>query len=162
MKRTIYALVTVLIVFVAVFGVLVLRPVPKVKAGHHGCSNATLNGSYGLVGSGIYDDLPANASAQVNFNGQGQVSGVVDLMTVNGEYKTDYSFSGITYTVNSTTCAFQVIFTDPSLFSGSATLAGTVVDSGTHVIGNVVGSGYNLTATFDIKKVASEEDHDAF
>jgi hypothetical protein len=34
-----------LVVFVAVFGVLVMRPVRKVKAGR-GCSDASLNGNY--------------------------------------------------------------------------------------------------------------------
>ena len=46
MKRTTFVIVTMLVVFVAVFSVLVLRPVTKVKVSV-GCSNATLIGSAG-------------------------------------------------------------------------------------------------------------------
>ena len=60
MKRTIFVLLTMLVVFVAVFSVLVLRPVPKVKA-TIGCSNATLFGNYGLVASGFYGNVDAAA-----------------------------------------------------------------------------------------------------
>jgi len=52
MKRTTFVIVTMLVVFVAVFSVLVLRPVTKVKASV-GCSNATLIGQLRVSAQGI-------------------------------------------------------------------------------------------------------------
>jgi hypothetical protein len=46
MKRTIFGLATILVVFLTVLAVLVVHPSRKVKA-HRGCSNRTLMGDYG-------------------------------------------------------------------------------------------------------------------
>ena len=93
MKRTIFALSTILVVFVALFAVLVLRPVPKAKAAT-GCSDATLRGNYGLVASGWYghvdaplEFLPGNFSMLVSFNGRGGFSGSHLNMVINGVRK---------------------------------------------------------------------------
>ena len=166
MKRTIFAFVTVLIVFVAVFGVLVLRPVPKVKAHHHGCSNATLWGNYGLVGSGWYlfglatPALlagPANASAVITFDGKGGFSGYNLYVVVAGTVIPGgpFTFSNETYTVN-TDCTFSATFTESDIFEGSAIINGTVVDNeGNQIIGNLLSSG--TTATWEAKRVPGEE-----
>ena len=163
MKRTVLGLATVLIVFAAVFGVLVLRPVPKVRAHHHGCSNAMLFGNYGFVGEGWYlpaaspPEGPANVSALVTFDGKGSVSGTNVHVVLDGTELTTspYTFSDQPYTVNPD-CSFTITFSDPSLFKGEAIINGTVVDSaGDEVIGNVLSSG--TTATFEAKKVPSEE-----
>ena len=166
MKRVIFASMIVLFVFVAVFGVLVLRPVPKVKAAHHGCSNATLHGPYGLVGSGWYIDaslaLPANASAIVIFDGKGGFSGYNIYIVVDGTELTypttpipaPFSFSGESYTVNPD-CSFSVTFTEPDIFKGEAVINGTVVDTeGNEIIGNLLSKG--TTATFKAKKMPAE------
>jgi hypothetical protein len=166
MKRVIFALMIVLFVFVAVFGVLVLRPVPKVRAGHHGCSDATLQGNYGLVGSGWYGGvpplLPANASAIVNFDGKGGFSGYNIYVVLDGTELTTpttptpapFGFSGEHYTVNPD-CSFSVTFTEPDIFKGEAIINGTVVDTeGDEIIGNVLSKG--TTATFKAKKVPAE------
>ena len=154
MKRTIIALVTVLVVFLAVFGVLVLRPVPKVKAHHHGCSNATLFGTYGVVGSGwFFPDIapiePANASVVVTFDGKGGISGYNLYTVVGGEQAGPFTFSNETYTVNQD-CTFSMTFTQPDV--GQAVMNGTVVDKEGHkIIGNVLATG--TTATWEAKKV---------
>ena len=162
MKRTVFTLVTVLVVFAVVFGVLVLRPVPQVKAGHHGCSNATLQGEYGLVGSGWYlpaspPEGPANVSALVTFDGKGSVSGTNVHVVLDGTELTTspYTFSDEPYTVNPD-CSFSITFTDPSLFKGEAVINGTVVDKESNqIIGNVLSK--STTATFEAKKVPNEE-----
>ena len=46
MKRTIFGLATILLVFLTVLAVLVVHPSRKVKA-HRGCSDRTLMGDYG-------------------------------------------------------------------------------------------------------------------
>ena len=157
MKRTIFALSALLVVFVAVFSVLVLRPVRKVKADHHGCSTATLKGNYGLVGSGWYWDgsegLPASLSMTVTFNGTGGVSGA-DLYTVVAGHpsQTDQTVSGGTATVASD-CSF--IVTIPSLFGATVTAYGTAVDTGgDELTGQLLSSLTNVTATFDAKRIA--------
>ena len=163
MKRIIFALVTVLIVSAAVFSVLVLRPVPKVKAGHHGCSEATLKGDYGLVGSGWYGTeatpfVPADVSGLVTFDGKADLGGTLYNLVLGGvpAPSAPYTIPTTAYTVSSS-CEFTVTFTDPSIFEGTAWFYGTVVDGGgDEVIGNVTGSGHNVTATFKLKKVAAE------
>jgi hypothetical protein len=74
MKRTIFVLLTILVVFVALFAVLVLRPLAKVKASK-GCSNRTLHGNYGLTARGF--DLLYNASFSMlaTFDGKGGLTG---------------------------------------------------------------------------------------
>jgi hypothetical protein len=133
--------------------------VPKVRAGHHGCSDATLSGNYGLVGSGWYGLAlagPANASAVVIFDGKGGFSGYNLYVVLDGTEVTGspFSFSGETYTVNPD-CTFSVTFTEPTLFKGEAIINGTVVDKeGDQIIGNVLSEG--LTATYEIKKLPAE------
>ena len=76
MRRTIFALSTVLVVSLAVFALLVLRPVSKVKA-HHGCSNRTLMGAYGVMVSANQEGLAGGPYLNVGlgeFDGNGNIS----------------------------------------------------------------------------------------
>ena len=102
MKRTIFVLGTLLVVFVTVLAVLVLRPVPKVKA-QPGCSNGTLMGTYGVTVSGFNQaDGPWTVTLLLNFDGKGGLSGTeaynITKFTLTGP--SDNDFTGATYTVN--------------------------------------------------------------
>jgi hypothetical protein len=162
MKRTIFGLATILVVFVATFAALALRPVAKVKAGQ-GCSNATLRGSYGVVAQGFlggtpgYTELylPANFTMLATFNGKGSFSGSSLNVFVAGNPSphNPASFTGGTYTVNSDcTCTF----TTPTLdaFDATITAYGIVVDTGgDELAGSAYSSNDNITGTFDAKRV---------
>ena len=103
MKRTIFVVATLLVVFVTLFAVLVLRPVPRVKA-NPGCSNGTLLGAYGITVSGFDEaDGPWTYSALFNFDGNGGLSSTeayrIKNFTLSAPGAED--FTGATYTVNS-------------------------------------------------------------
>jgi hypothetical protein len=164
MKRTIFVLLTLLVVIVAVFSVLVLRPVPKAKAAT-GCSNATLYGNYGLVASGWFgkfdapvEFLPGNFSMLVNFNGRGGFTGSYLNIVVNGtpEGGNPYSFTGGTYTVlPNCTCTLTIPNTPTNAWDAVITVYGIAVDTGgDEVAGNLFSSNPNITGTFDAKRVA--------
>ena len=159
MKRTIFALSTILVVFVALFAVLVLRPVAKVKAGQ-GCSNATLRGSYGLVAAGFWHvagPVPSDLSMLIKFDGRGGLSGSSMNIVVDGSPGpgNPYNFAGGTYTVYSDcTCTF----TTPHLAAFNATITGygiAVDTGGDEFTGNLLSNNSNLTGTFDAKRVAA-------
>ncbi|MGO8733155.1 MAG: hypothetical protein ACLQVM_10205 [Terriglobia bacterium] len=58
MKRTIFGLATILVVFLTVFAVLAVHPSRKVKA-HRGCSDRTLIGDYGWTEFGTeFEETP--------------------------------------------------------------------------------------------------------
>lgn len=162
MRRTIFVLLTMLVVFVAVFAVLVLHPLRTVKA-HHGCSPRTLHGNYGLAARGAGGEYyPNGFSMLATFNGEGGFGGSSYNIVDNGTPyptppTTPYSFSGSTYTVNSDcTCTLTIPAEDP--FSIPLTLDGTVVDTGGD---EVVGTWYDQTdqvsGTFAIKKVRDSD-----
>ena len=155
MKRTIFALATILVVFVAAFAVLVLRPLPKVKA-HRGCSNATLRGNYGLTAFGFYGTSspwsPSSVVGQVTFDGNEYLSGSLSLVGGGKIYGSE-PFSGVTYTVTSA-CAFTTGEID--LQGTNVTLNGTVVDAidGSEVITDMEApTAQSTTLTVDMKKV---------
>jgi hypothetical protein len=159
MKRAIFLLSTILVVFVAVLAVLVVHPVRTVKA-RHGCSNATLKGNYALVAPGAqYVNVQRGFSMLATFNGEEDFSGSNFNITSGGiPYPTPptapYSFSGSTYTVNpDCTCTLTVPAEGP--FSVALTLNGTVVDTGG---GEVLGTWYDppdvVSGTFEMKKAA--------
>jgi len=156
MKRTIFGLATMLVVFVAVFSVLVLRPVAKVKASQ-GCSNASLRGNYGLVAQGLFkgEAVTANFSMLAEFDGKGGFSGSSLNIIFEGIPSGDnpYTFTGGTYTVNSDcTCTLTTpVLAEPFEI---VTAYGIVVDTGgDEVAGNWFGSSH-ATGTFDAKRVA--------
>jgi preprotein translocase subunit YajC len=155
MKRAIFALAIMLVVFVAVFAVLALRPLPKVKA-HYGCSNATLRGNYGLTASGFFGSAspfsPSTVVGLVTFDGHGNLSGDVNL-DGGGHLYGATNFSGVTYTV-SPTCTITTSTID--LYGTNVTLNGTVVDAigGSEVITDMEApTTQDTTLTVDMKKV---------
>ena len=161
MKRTVFLLATVLVVFVAVFAVLVMRPVRKVRA-HTGCSNASLRGNYALVMSGLYyyDGYTWDFSMLANFDGQGNLSGsslntVYDGQNVGPEGTAGpVSFTGGTYHVNND-CT--VCMTIPSgvgpFYDYEVYFNGGVTDTGGDEAKGTAYFDYLWSGTFDAKKV---------
>ena len=160
MKRTIFVLLTMLVVFVAVCAVLVLRPVAKVRA-TIGCSNATLKGNYGLVATGFSGGhsatlyKPWNLSMLANFDGKGGLSGT-SMNHFNPAYDpyNPNHFTGGTYTVNADcTCTLHTGYYD--MGGEHFTAHGIVVDTGgDEVVGNLLSDDEWVTGTFDAQRVA--------
>jgi hypothetical protein len=172
MKRTILALATMLVVFVALFAVLVLRPVRKVKAlPSGGCSNWTLHGWYGVTAQGYFINpgvpdpppyfLPGNFSMLAEFcpwagssnNFQGKDIKVVYLTPIGSVNPSVPDFTtGGTYTVNPD-CT--VTFTTPHFSSIDAAITGYgTVLSYLETSGNLISlDNQNITGTFDAKPV---------
>ena len=155
MKRMIFVLATLLVVFVTAFAVLALRPVRRVRA-NPGCSNGTLTGSYGVTASGFDQTFgPWAYSALLNFDGNGDLSGTeayrIKNFTISGPSAED--FTGATYTVN-TDCSMTFTI-------GNAVGQGVIVKgSGGEVIGDLFmpsanngphGPANALMGTFDMK-----------
>ena len=138
MKRTIFVLSTMFVVFVAVFAVLVLRPIPKVRA-VPSCSDSSLNGNLGLWAPGNHDSTGWNLSMLANFDGFGTFTGshvyaVKGGATVPGS---DGSFSGGAYSVDSD-CKFTANTKDLEVFGYSEM----------HLEGIVVRGGYEFVGTW--------------
>jgi len=165
MKRTILVLLTLLVVFVAVFSVLVLRPVQKAKAASRtfACTKGTLFGNYGFVGSGFYLDdatnVPADVSGLVTFNGRGSFTGSTLNIVANGSglpnnpYYIPTGSATATYTV-SPDCA--VTLQVAGQFGGSVTVYayGIIVDPiAGEIVGNILSSNPNVTGTVHATKV---------
>jgi hypothetical protein len=151
-----FTLAAILVLFVAVYAVLALRPVPKVKA-HRGCSNATLQGAYGLTAFGAYSSVspwsPSTVVGLVTFDGNGHFSGTLTLVGGGHIYTPATTFSGVTYTVTSS-CTITTGEID--LQGTEVTLNGTVVDAtgGSEVITDMEApSAETTTLTVDMKKV---------
>jgi hypothetical protein len=164
MKRTILALVSMLVVFVAVFGVFLLRPVSKAKAAPTiGCSNRLLLGSYGFVASGSYlhdeANVPADLSMLATFDGNGTFRGSRLNIVANGSGLpgNPYSFptgaATATYAVNPD-CTFTAQVAGE--FGGSVTVyaSGAIVDPiAGELVGNIWSTADNVTGTFHATKV---------
>jgi hypothetical protein len=154
MKRTIFVLATLLVVFVTAFAVLVLRPVRRVKA-NPGCSNGTLMGSYGVTVSGFDEaDVPWTYSALFNLDGNGGLSATeaytIKFFTLSAPGAEN--FTGATYTVNSD-CSMTFTI-------GNTVGQGVIVKaSGGEVVGEVLTSSNSSSqshlnakvGTFDMK-----------
>jgi hypothetical protein len=164
MKRTIFVLSTMLVVFAAVFAVLVLYPVRKAEATPNLCPNlnATLNGNYGLWAPG--NDVSLNYASPstnwdfsmlANFNGSGTFNGshvyaVRGRATVPGS---DASFLGAVYSVGPD-CKFTAYTTKLQVFGYSEMyLVGIVVRAGNEVIGTWQSN--DQSGTFHAENVAS-------
>jgi hypothetical protein len=152
MKRTIFVLLTMLVVIVAVFAVLVVHPVRTVKAEQHGCSNRTLFGNYGFVGSGFAlasgTTKPASLVGLLHFDGDGNLTGSNIYMVVNAVVSGPNSLTtGGTYEIRSD-CTIALAF------SPTWTSNGVVVGAnGSEVMGDIEnGTG---TGTIEIKKVSA-------
>ena len=94
MKRT-FALMTLVIVFATVF---VLGILPKAQAGEHrGCSNASLQGSFGFTSAGTLLALPppfAGAFAEIGrqiFDGRGNTDATATLSANGNVNQGDHS-----------------------------------------------------------------------
>ncbi len=153
MKRTIFALSAMLVVFVGVFTALVLRPVAKVKADHHGCSDATLSGNYALVAAGFVKEYDSSFSMLATFDGKGGLTGssfnIVYAVAPSGPFTFT---TGGSYTVSSD-CTCTLTIPAEGHFTVGVTLNGIVVGTGGD---EVAGTWYGdeTTGTFDAKRVA--------
>jgi hypothetical protein len=139
MKRTVFVLANVLLVFVAVFALFVLRPVQTVKAGR-GCSNASLRGNYKLVMRGSFlleeDDegwpFPGDYSMLAYFDGYGDLSATDLFITspFSGLSGPD-SFTGGYYYVKPD-CSVCLFFPEDveEFFDYPVNLNGTLTDTG--------------------------------
>jgi hypothetical protein len=163
MKRTVIGLTSVLVVVAAVFAVLVLRPVPKVKAGR-GCSNASLRGNYGLVMKGTYIAgfteyyLPQtwDFSMLAHFDGEGNLSASSIWDAYWGEVYDPGSFSGGMYTVNND-CTVSMTFPGVESFDGYEVYLNGILSNRDG--DQVKGTAYNaepFTGSFRAKKVQEE------
>jgi hypothetical protein len=162
MKRTILVLASMLVVFVAVFAVLVLRPVRKVKAGHHGCSVRTLMGDYGWTefGSDVEEGTPTyfwTTTALVHFDGTGIFS-ASDVWEVDDGVSDGPLTATGTYTVNSDCTMTITYLSDGQTYYDH----GVIVDAkGGEVIASEYGptppSDYATTGHVDIKKIADSD-----
>ena len=158
MKRTIFGLAIMLVVFLTVLAVLVVRPLRTVKA-QPGCSNRTLMGNYGWTESGTeFENSPPQFWTQValvHFDGNGIFTASEAYEIVNGVPSPNNGTGSVsgTYTVNPN-CTIQITYT----YEGDTFYDhGLVVDAiGGEVIANEYGpdTGPNMTTgQVDIKKI---------
>lgn len=137
MKRNIFVLATMLVVFVAVFALLAVRPVPKVRAQSPSCTDSSLNGSLGLWAPGNTGSEGWGLSMLATFNGSGTFTGnhvyaVRNGATVPGS---DGSFSSGTYSVDAD-CKLTAKTNDMEVFGHrELNLEGIVVRGGFEVVG---------------------------
>jgi len=163
MKRTIFGLATILVVFLTVLAVLVVHPLRTVKA-HHGCSDRTLMGDYGWTEFGTeFEYSPPEFWTQVglvHFDGNGSFTGSELYGIENGlpdPLNGTTSITGGTYTVKPD-CTVKITYTWES---DTYYDHGVVVDAnGSEVIAAEYGpdTGPDMTTGHvDIKKVADSD-----
>jgi hypothetical protein len=159
MKRTIFGLATILVVFLTVLALLVVHPVRTVKA-HHGCSDRTLMGNYGWTEFGYEpEEDPVDfwtAVGLVHFDGNGHFTGTDIYSIDSGTPDPDNPTSDTdgTYTINSN-CTITITYTWES---ATYTDHGVVVGAdGSEVIADEYGSGSDTTGHVDIKKIADSD-----
>jgi len=160
MRRTIFALATILVVFLTVLAVLVVHPVRTVKA-HRGCSDRTLMGNYGWQEFGNEYETTSTPhpsfwteTGLVHFDGDGNFSASQGYYIENGAASGPYSATG-TYTVESD-CTVTITYTSDS---------STYIDHGVIVDANgseVIAVEYDdtvvdTTGHVDIKKMGDSD-----
>jgi hypothetical protein len=156
MKRNIFVLATLLVVFVAVFALLAVRPVPKVRAQSPSCSESTLTGSLGLWAPGNTGSNGWDLSMLATFNGAGNftgshVYGVRGGAAVPGSNE---DFSNGTYSVDAD-CRFTAKTNGLEVFGHrELTLEGFVVRGGFEVVGTWYSSD-GPSGTFHAENVNS-------
>ncbi len=158
MKRTIFGLATILVVFLTVFAVLVVHPVRKVRALPTPCSallNGTLSGYYGWTEFGSEpEQFPAPFWTQTglaHFDGTGGFSESKIYYIENGhpDSANPSSVTGGTYTVDSD-CTVTICYT----WEGETyTDHGVIVLGATEVIAEESSHKKDTTGHVDIKKV---------
>jgi hypothetical protein len=156
LKRTIFGLATIILVFLIVSVFLVVRPVRTVKA-HRGCSDRTLMGNYGWSEFGYEpEDVPPDfwtTTALVNFDGHGKLAGSNAWLVDNAAFfsPTSAAYEG-TYAVNAD-CTVTINYT---LGAHSYIDRGVIVGvEGSEILG--VEQGYETTGHVDIKKIIEPE-----
>ena len=118
--------------------------------GKQQCSNAILNGSYGLVGNGTIIGVgPISLVGVLNYDGRGNLTGTV-YQKVNGN-NSQFTLSG-TYTVDASCTVTDVTHTSSG---GTAMHVYVVVDSGKEFYSLNLVTGNVITAVG--KKQFSEE-----
>ena len=162
MKRIIFGLATILVVFLTVLAVLVVRPLRTVKA-QHGCSDRTLMGNYGWTEFGYEpEEDPADfwtAVGLVHFDGNGHFTGSKIYEIDNGVPDPNNPSSDIdgAYTVKSD-CTITITYTWTS-DSAAYTDHGVVVGAnGSEVIAAEQGSNSDTTGHVDIKKIPDSDE----
>jgi len=156
MKRKIYVLATMLVVFVAVFALLVVRPVPKVRAEPPSCSTSSLNGTLGLWAPGTKGVNGWDMSMLATFDGSGTFTGSHVYAVHNGTAArgSDGSFSSGTYSVDAD-CSFTARTNDLEVFGNrELILKGIAVRAGKEVVGTWY-SGDGPSGTFHAENVTS-------
>jgi hypothetical protein len=154
MKRGNFVLATMLVVFVAVFTVIGVWPVPKVRAQSQFCADSSLNSSYGLVAQGNHGSNGWDLSMLANFNGSGTFAGshvyaVRGGATVPGS---DGSFSSGTYSVDAD-CKFTAKTSGLQVFGHREMyLEGIAVRAGNEVVGTWYSSD-GQTGTFAAENI---------
>jgi len=165
MKRTIVVLATIIVVFVAVFAVLVLRPVRKVKATSI-CSAAMLNGYYTWGEFGTEFEVPFTLPPHpalswtqagfVNFDGIGTVAGSDMYYIENGVASGPFTTTG-TYTVGGTepACTVTITYTwEKATYTDHGVIILDAPSVGSEVIAVEQSSKKYTTGNVDIKRVA--------
>ena len=157
MKRTIFGLATILVVFLTVLAVLVVHPARKAKA-HHGCSNRTLMGNYGWTEFGYEpEEDPVDswtAVGLVHFDGNGHFTGTQGYIVKSGVLTGPGGTTAGTYHVDSD-CTILITY---DFESETYTIHGVVVGPhGSEIKAVGSSSGSDLTASVDVKKIADQD-----
>ena len=156
MKRNIFVLATMLVVFLAAFALLAVRPVPKVRASPPPCSTSLLKATLGLWAPGTKGDDGWDLSMLASFDGAGTFTGShVDAVhhgtTVPGS---DGSFSSGTYSVDAD-CSFTATANDLEVFGNhELILNGIAVRAENEVVGTWH-SGDGRSGTFHAENITS-------
>jgi len=160
MKRIIFGLATILVVFLTVLAVLVVRPLRTVKA-QHGCSDRTLMGDYGWTEFGTEFEVTSTPNPSfwtqaglVHFDGHGNVAASKMYYVENGVSAGPGSATG-TYIVGSD-CTIKITYQ----YEGDTYIAqGVVVGAnGSEVIAvDYNNSATDTTGHVEIKKIADSD-----
>jgi hypothetical protein len=160
MKRMIFGLATLAIVFVAVLAVLGAHPVRKVKA-YPGCSNSTLRGTYGWTEFGEEPETSGEfwtTSELVHFDGRGNFSADNIYYIQNGapDPGNPSTASGGSYSVNSN-CTVTITYDwEGETYTDHGVVVGP--DS-SEVLASEQSNENDTTGHVDLKKVA-DDDHE--
>ena len=156
MKRTIWAVTTLLIVFATLLTVLLVRPLGTVKA-HRGCSNRTLVGDYGWTEFGLEAETTGapfwTQTGLVHFDGTGTFSGRNINYVESGTASGPSTETG-TYSVDSN-CTVSITYTwNSDTYTDNGVVVGT---NGSEVVASEYSSESDTTGHVDIKRVTDGE-----
>jgi hypothetical protein len=162
MKRAIVVLLTVLVVFVAVFAVLVLRPVQKVKATPY-CGQTQLNGPYAWTETGTEFEVPFahppsswTEAGLVEFDGTSTVTSSNLYYIENGVASGPGSATG-SYTVAGTfpACTVTITYTwENETYTDHGVIVFEGVDTVDEVVAVEHSNKKDTTGTVRIKRIS--------